>query len=926
VVFQAVGGHNSTTTPGRPRFASSQLAAAEVRVLLNGELSRMASECVGVPLDICAAVREREKMEEGNRPFSADTAASAASGQSPTVVTAVAWRRNDVKSATHWPAAEQRFDVDQWTCNRYGRSVGHSRGTSLQVRSMVVEANQRTRDASAWINGDGLASTWATRGVDKETPRLTLSFVKEEGVSPMRDDERRCSPEELHLIIWAMTAEGESAGIIIGISTSDWCGLLIVVVSKDQYGVLPGKLCVAAAYRRTDAWMKEGDPPSSLAVAMFAEPESVTLSAVDLTEGFGVLLMDLDPMCHDCGAVTVSTSDGLEKWKSVPSKIVRAPGPATGQREIQRVSMRERLNGSVLEHVVDVLVFSCKADACVDHVEWVLSQLLQNLSSRCAHPDRTWCDFLRCRVSCVGQCYGISAGGLAEQQATVDDVSERPGSRCRPKVVCVFMVRQCLGLSGYHSRFVAGQSSVSVLLLDPTCVDTSFTWEEKQGLKKWDHRASVNAASVVQDLSILIQRRKAIVLPLCSGIRVVPLRAAGTGEATWTAPSANDIVVDFERLRLSELSGYLSVEVKTEAQDWHRPSSESAEAAYVAVDVCDERKEVMIPLTSGRGRNAARHTAAKRRIDLDGSKWYGPCRRLRAVRPAKMSDPQRGECCVWGRGLGSKTAASLRWCLGERAEQGLPSVETVVGWGKYLLGRYTADVKVMSSTKHLRGYQRKLVCRFIGPLEVVSTGTGTGDVTLDLPRDMSIHESDVVNVDRVKRYVPSVGEWPSRVRHRRPLPVRVAYNSTGEYVVQAILDNKEELEYACDCAAAAEDGGQRKKKVMVFSYLLLWKGYSMGDCSGMRDSSLASALELLIDHERRLLAEEKWESWCDVIQYEAANGPMSRFLPVGPWKGMYGLCRIRRALGRLHCWYGLEMGSDEILQVPGALESAILRP
>jgi hypothetical protein len=63
-----------------------------------------------------------------------------------------------------------------------------------------------------------------------------------------------------------------------------------------------------------------------------------------------------------------------------------------------------------------------------------------------------------------------------------------------------------------------------------------------------------------------------------------------------------------------------------------------------------------------------------------------------------------------------------------------------------------------------------------------------------------------------------------------------------------------------------------------------------------------------------------------VMLYEGANGPMSRFPPVSPWKGMYGLCRIRRALGRLHCRYGLEMGSDEILQVPGALESAILRP
>jgi hypothetical protein len=162
---------------------------------------------------------------------------------------------------------------------------------------------------------------------------------------------------------------------------------------------------------------------------------------------------------------------------------------------------------------------------------------------------------------------------------------------------------------------------------------------------------------------------------------------------------------------------------------------------------------------------------------------------------------------------------------------------------------YAVGEQVMLNTKHLTGYKHKLACRFIGPFAVV--GAGTGSVTLDLPADMRIHA--VVNVDKVKRYVPSVGEWPGRVQHSRPLPVRVAEDGTGEYEVEAILGRKEELESPSDSTAA---GGRRTKKVMVLRYLVLWKGYSMDDCSWERDTNLAGAMDLVVDYERRLQAEE----------------------------------------------------------------------
>ena len=89
---------------------------------------------------------------------------------------------------------------------------------------------------------------------------------------------------------------------------------------------------------------------------------------------------------------------------------------------------------------------------------------------------------------------------------------------------------------------------------------------------------------------------------------------------------------------------------------------------------------------------------------------------------------------------------------------------------------YAVGDQVMLSTKHLTGYQHKLLCRFIGPFTVIDTVIAT--VTLDLPPDMRVH--DRVNVDRVKRYVPSVGEWPGRTQVNRPLPVRTAADGMGE--------------------------------------------------------------------------------------------------------------------------------------------------
>ena len=70
------------------------------------------------------------------------------------------------------------------------------------------------------------------------------------------------------------------------------------------------------------------------------------------------------------------------------------------------------------------------------------------------------------------------------------------------------------------------------------------------------------------------------------------------------------------------------------------------------------------------------------------------------------------------------------------------------------------------------------------PFAVLAVGRGT--VTLDLPGSMKKVYA-TVNVDKVKRYTPSVGEWPGRSQLSRPMPVSVSDDGKQEYEVEAIL-------------------------------------------------------------------------------------------------------------------------------------------
>ena len=158
---------------------------------------------------------------------------------------------------------------------------------------------------------------------------------------------------------------------------------------------------------------------------------------------------------------------------------------------------------------------------------------------------------------------------------------------------------------------------------------------------------------------------------------------------------------------------------------------------------------------------------------------------------------------------------------------------------------YAVGDQVMLSTEDLVAYKHKLNCRYIGPFAVLSVGFGT--VTLDLPEEMR-RSYPTVNVERVKLYTPSVGEWPGRQQPNRTMATDAGADGQLEYEVEAILGKQQKPEFRKDA------NGKVKKKggtIPVTRYLVAWTGYPASESSWERVENLENAKDLVEDFERK---------------------------------------------------------------------------
>jgi hypothetical protein len=163
---------------------------------------------------------------------------------------------------------------------------------------------------------------------------------------------------------------------------------------------------------------------------------------------------------------------------------------------------------------------------------------------------------------------------------------------------------------------------------------------------------------------------------------------------------------------------------------------------------------------------------------------------------------------------------------------------------------YKVMDQVMLSTKNLTKFQYKFGCRYIGPFVIIAVGKGR--VTLDLPDEMK-RLYPTINVERLKRFTPSVGEWKDRVQVSRPVAAYVDDEGNPEYEVEAILGKRNKKEYRRDAAGAVIRAGGM---VPVERYLVSWVGYDASYIEWVKTEKLEGAATMIADWERKQLAIE----------------------------------------------------------------------
>ena len=197
----------------------------------------------------------------------------------------------DVILGTPWfKATKPQFDWEQWTCNgrsvyaKGGRSVGHPGRRIRRLQSMAIGADHASRMGALVSQYSDVFATVLPKRVAR-AGALVHSFSMKADAKPIRDGERRRSPEELRLIR-EMVAEGMASGIIED-SSSDWCSQLHMVIKKDQHGVPTGKPRFCTDYRGVNQYMVKDAHPLPLPAVMFDQLRGATIfSKLDLTKGF----------------------------------------------------------------------------------------------------------------------------------------------------------------------------------------------------------------------------------------------------------------------------------------------------------------------------------------------------------------------------------------------------------------------------------------------------------------------------------------------------------------------------------------------------------------------------------------------------------------------------------------------------------------
>lgn len=184
-------------------------------------------------------------------------------------------------------------------------------------------------------------------------------------------------------------------------------------------------------------------------------------SKLDLMQGFNQIRIAPE----DVAKTAFSTPSGHYEWLVLPFGLCNAP--ATFQALMQKV-LEEKLYGSVIVFIDDILIYSKTEEDHMNDIKWVLQKL------------RDWqlfasikkCAWLQQEVDFLG--HRVSRDGLAVMKEKVQAIVEWP------PLVNIKDVRSFLGLAGYYRKFVQGFSQLALPLTNLTQSGVTFRWGKEE--------------------------------------------------------------------------------------------------------------------------------------------------------------------------------------------------------------------------------------------------------------------------------------------------------------------------------------------------------------------------------------------------------------------------------------------------------------
>lgn len=238
----------------------------------------------------------------------------------------------------------------------------------------------------------------------------------------------------------------------IRVSTSPYSSPVLFVKKKDG----TYRLCVD--YRALNAITVKNRYPLPLISDLFDRLSGAQVfTSLDFNSGYNQIRVRES----DIEKTAFVSRYGLYEYMVLPFGLTGAPSTFS---MVMNNLFKDVLDKFVIVYLDDILIYSRTEEEHLEHLQYVLDLLRKNKF----YCKRKKCDFMKARIKFVG--HVVSKEGLETDPDKVEKVVNWP----RPDNVT--KVREFIGFSQFHRKFIPNFSSVTAPLTELTKHDAKFDW------------------------------------------------------------------------------------------------------------------------------------------------------------------------------------------------------------------------------------------------------------------------------------------------------------------------------------------------------------------------------------------------------------------------------------------------------------------